>query len=130
MKDYILKEINKIGQMIESILVKIKLLKVRQNESVYEFSKIELLDKLSLNIDSLLEQDNIVEILIKEHEFNSENLDKFAELLYDITIATNIEAERLKLAKSISAIYEHLDKNDRYFSFNRFYILKGLEEYT
>lgn len=52
MEDYILREIDKIGKVIESILVKIGVMKKSAaEESVRTFAKTELLDKIGVNLD-------------------------------------------------------------------------------
>lgn len=130
MEDYILKEIDKIGKVVEAILIKLGLLKKNHNgEAIYKASKTELLEKLDLNIDTLLEDENIVAIL-KEYGFTNNNLDKFAELLFDLTSSTEDKTQRIKLITGINEIYKYLDNNASTFSVNRYYILKELNKYT
>lgn len=130
MEDYILREIDKIGKIIEALLLKMGVLKKSNSgESLYEATKIELLEKLDLDIDNLLEEDNFVDILIEEYEFNGDNLEKFAELLFDFVAASKDNPPRAKFITNITTIYKYLDKNGTSISINRYYILKELDKY-
>ena len=58
-----------------------------------------------------------------------QELDKFAELLFDMVAASEQHAERLRLAAAVGAIYSYLDAKKAPASLNRYYILKDLEKY-
>jgi hypothetical protein len=126
--DYILREIEKMGRMIEAILTKIGLLKNSGNrESIYQVTKVELLEKMDLNIDTLLEKDNLVDILTKEYGFDNNSLEKFAELLFDLAEASEDKVVIGRLAAGIGAIFGQLEKFGTY-SLKTHYILKELEK--
>ena len=126
--DYILREIEKISRMIEAILTKIGLLKRSgSSESIYQVTKVELLEKMDLNIDTLLEKNNPVDILTKEYGFDNNSLEKFAELLFDLVEASEDRVEKGRLAAGITAIFGHLEKFGTY-SLKTHYILKELEK--
>ena len=130
MEDYIKREIDKIGRLIQAILQKIGVMKKSDSdELIAEITKIELLEKLNLDLDTVLERENFITVLIDEYEFSNENLEKFAELLFDLIVASSDSAERLKLAGNVSALYRYLDNNSKSISINRFYILKELDKY-
>ncbi|MEG0789243.1 MAG: hypothetical protein RSB23_06675 [Alistipes sp.] len=131
MEDYILREIDKIGKVIEAILFRIGILKKSNNdETLYETTKVELLERLDLDIDTLLENENFTDILIEKYGFSNNNLEKFAELLYDFVNTSQDQTERMKLVSCIGAIYKYLEKNEASLSLDRYYILKELEKYV
>ncbi|MEG1760086.1 MAG: hypothetical protein RR258_06680 [Alistipes sp.] len=131
MEDYILREIDKIGKVIEAILFRIGILKKSNNdETLYETTKVELLERLDLDIDTLLENENFTDILIEKYGFSNNNLEKFAELLYDFVNTSQDQIERMKLVSCIGAIYKYLEKNETSLSLDRYYILKELEKYV
>ncbi|MEG1885696.1 MAG: hypothetical protein RR182_05360 [Alistipes sp.] len=131
MEDYILREIDKIGKVIEAILFRIGILKKSNNdETLYETTKVELLERLDLDIDTLLENENFTDILIGKYGFSNNNLEKFAELLYDFVNTSQDQTERMKLVSCIGAIYKYLEKNEASLSLDRYYILKELEKYV
>jgi len=126
--DYILREIGKIGQMIEAIMIKVGLLKKSgDSESIYQLTKVELLEKVNLDIDILLDRDNLVDILTQEYGFDNNSLEKFAELLFDLVETSEDRVEKGRLAAGITAIFGHLEKFGTY-SLKTHYILKELEK--
>jgi len=126
--DYILREIEKIGRMIEAILTKVGLLKRSgSSESIYQVAKVELYEKIDLDIDTLLESDNLVDTLTKEYGFDNNSLEKFAELLFDLAEASEDKVVIGRLAAGIGAIFGQLEKFGTY-SLKAHYILKELEK--
>lgn len=131
MEDFIIREINKIGKIIEAILVKIGVLKKSGDmESLRSTVKTELAEKLDMDIDVLAGEGDLVGILIKEYGFNDEDLGKFAELLFDFTEAAPDKAAARKYIPAIAGIYKYLRENTSYFPFNGYYILKELDKYV
>ena len=115
MEDYILREINRIGELIAALLDKIGLLKKSgAPELIRETAKTELAEQLDLDI---------------EYGFSDADLEKFAELLFDFAAASEERGERLRLAAAIGALYSYLDEKKAPASLNRYYILKDLDKY-
>lgn len=130
MEDYIKREIDKIGKLIRAILQKIGVMRASAtDQSIVEATKVELLEKLDLDLDAVLESEDFVTILVERHSFSPENLESFAELLFDLIAATADHTEKKKLAFNISALYKYLDSHSKSLSINRFYILKELPQY-
>lgn len=69
-------------------------------------------------------------MLIREYGFSDENLEKFAELLFDFAAASPDRDATVRLACGITAIYRYLDEKKAPVSLNRYYILKELENMT
>jgi hypothetical protein len=130
MKDFVLREIDKISKVIEAILLKIGILKKENtSDDLLEVTKLELLKNLDIDLDQLLQEENFVEILTQKYGFSNDNLEKFAELLFDFIETINPIEEKQKLIYSISKIYRHLEGKDHPVSFMTLYILKELEKY-
>lgn len=131
MEDYILREIDKIGKIIEVLLQKIGTRKKGDDrDTVCAVSKIELLEQLNLDVDTLLEQDDFIDVLQRGHRFSNDNLEKFAELLFDFVVASEDSQARIRLIAGISVIYKYLDAHEASASLNRYYILKELSRYV
>ena len=130
MEDYILREINRIGELLAALLDKIGLLKRSGTpERIRTAAKTELAETLDIDIDTLLCGPDFIARLTDEYGFSDENLEKFAELLFDMVAATDDSDERLRLAAGVGAIYTHLDAKKAPASLNRYYILKDLDKY-
>lgn len=95
MEDYILREIDKIGKLIEALLQKAGILRRSgAGEAVCETAWTELAEALDLDIDTLLAREDFIGVLIREYGFSDENLEKFAELLFDFAAASPIGTRR------------------------------------
>ena len=130
MEDYILREINRIGELIAALLDKIGLLKKSgAPELIRETAKTELAEQLDLDIDTLLAGEDFIATLVGEYGFSDADLEKFAELLFDFAAASEERGERLRLAAAIGALYSYLDEKKAPASLNRYYILKDLDKY-
>ena len=127
MEDYILREINRIGELIAALMAKIGLM--RQSASPEQIRTTELAEKLDIDIDTLLDEADFIGRLTDEYGFGDQELDKFAELLFDMVAASEQHAERLRLAAAVGAIYSYLDAKKAPASLNRYYILKDLDKY-
>jgi hypothetical protein len=131
MEDYILKEIDKIGKVIEAILFKIGILKSEnKREDIIEFSKLELVNKLNIDIDKLLQNEKFIDILIQEHHFTTGNLEQFADLLFDFIETANSNDDKNILIYSIQKIFLRLEENKHPLSFKMFYIMEEFQKHS
>ena len=130
MEDYIKREIDKIGKMLTAILQKIGILRETESDDLVNVAKLELVEGLNLDIDELLKKEDFIEILTGEYNFNNDNLEKFADLLFDFIEASDDTDERQNLTVCIINIYKYLDENTNTISFHRHYILKELKKYN
>ena len=130
MEDYILREINRIGELIAALLNKIGVMRQSASpEQIRTTAKTELAEKLDIDIDTLLDDADFIGRLTGEYGFDNENLEKFAELPCDMVAASEQHAERLRLEAAVGAIYSYLDAKKAPASLNRYYILKDLDKY-
>ena len=124
MEDYILREINRIGELIAALMAKIGLMRQSASpEQIRTTAKTELAEKLDIDIDTLLDEPDFIGRLTDEYGFGDQ------ELLFDMVAASEQHAERLRLAAAVGAIYSYLDAKKAPASLNRYYILKDLEKY-
>ena len=67
MEDYILREIDKIGKLIEALLQKAGILRRSgAGEAVCETARTELAEALDLDIDTLLAREDFIGVLTRE----------------------------------------------------------------
>ena len=131
MEDYILREIDKIGKLIEALLQKAGILRRSgAGEAVCETARTELAEALDLDIDHKISSDVFGGVFSCGCGFSDENLEKFAELLFDFAAASPDRDATVRLACGITAIYRYLDEKKAPVSLNRYYILKELENMT
>lgn len=108
MEDYILREIDKIGKLIEALLQKAGILRRSgAGEAVCETARTELAEALDLDIDTLLAREDFIGVLTREYGFSDENLEKFAELLFDFAAASPDRDATVRLACGITARLRH-----------------------
>ena len=113
MEDYILREIDKIGKLIEALLQKAGILRRSgAGEAVCETARTELAEALDLDIDTLLAREDFIGVLT------------------DFAAASPDRDATVRLACGITAIYRYLDEKKAPVSLNRYYILKELENMT
>ncbi len=130
MEDFIKREIDKIGLIIKAILLKVGLLKESGDRgSVPSVTKIELAEKLNMDLDGLVAGEDVPGVLIREYGFSNDNLEKFAELLMDFIETSPGRATARKYVPAVISIYDYLHENASDFSFNSYYALKELEKY-
>ncbi len=122
-KDYILREIEKIGKILNAIRYKIfggngKL--AINIEKEVEDAKGMLLNELNFDLDKflLLESKESNEYLISVEGFNVENIELLAEFTSQIGFTDNSEESRKYLLKSIQ-LYELSNLKSKTFSFER-----------
>lgn len=128
MEDYILKEINAIGRMIEAMLLKILLIKKSNyTQEIVKTGATELKSQLDLDINTAFTDGKTVYILTEQYGFTDDNLEKFAVLLFEFFIASDDDIEKGEFKMRISEIYRYLDDNGKIYSFDRFNISKELD---
>ena len=119
MEDYILREIDKIGKLIEALLQKAGILRRSgAGEAVCETAWTELAEARDL-----LAREDLIGVLSREYGVSVEILEKFAELLFDFAAASPDRDATVRLACGITAIYRYLDEKKAPVSLNRYYIL-------
>ena len=119
-RDYILREIEKIGVMLKYLLGKMIPVKaVKEKDDVSEEINNELFENLGYNISSLLKisKNEFNEIFKYNKGFNLENIELLAELLYKISQKKPDNSKKI-LQKSFE-LYEFVNEAGKTFSFER-----------
>lgn len=128
-EDYILREIDKIGQIIRALLDKIGVLKSKHTpDTVYEAARSGMRDHLDMKLEELLDSDDIPATLVEKHGFSHDNLEQFIELLFETAKASDDTAERQKMVAAVRAVSAYLEKRGTVFSLGRYYILTELDK--
>lgn len=119
-----------LGQMIAAILERVGVMKRGGGgEPLLPAVKTELAERLDVDLDTLLADDDPAGILVARYGFDDGNLEKFAELLFDVAEASDAAEERRRLADGIRKIYGYLERNSNSVSLYRYEILRELQNY-
>lgn len=130
MEDFIMREIDKIGKIIEAILIKVGVLKRSGGaETVHSQTKLELAEKLDMDIDSLIVRNDFANILKSRYGFSDADLGKFTGLMLDFVETAPDKAAADKYVSAALNIFRHLEKTASDFSFDNYYILEELKKY-
>ncbi|RLD61637.1 MAG: hypothetical protein DRJ01_07550 [Bacteroidetes bacterium] len=119
-KDYILREVEKIGVMLQYLLGKMMPAKsVEEKKDISEEINNELFENIGYDIRSLLkiQKKEFNEIFKYNKGFNLENIELLAELLYKIS-QKKLNNSKEILQKSLE-LYEFVNKAGKTFSFDR-----------
>jgi hypothetical protein len=122
-KDYMLREIEKVGKMLsavrhklfggkESLAIISEAERIELNEMLLEEINFDLEKFLNLNLDESIEYLNSFE------GFNTENIESLAELISQIGFADRTEQSKKILGKALQ-LYELVILQSKTFSFDR-----------
>lgn len=83
MEDYLIKEIDKIGEMLALIASRLGLgSHAVQSESLARQVNTELTNHLNINVNELLAMPEPLEFLVSERGFNDRNIESLALMMY------------------------------------------------
>lgn len=83
MEDYLIREIDKIGEMLALIASKLGLgTSAIQSDALAGQLNVELLQSLDIDIYEILSKDNPLEYLVSEKGFSDRNLESLAMMMY------------------------------------------------
>lgn len=121
-RDYILREIDKIGVVVRAILGKIRGKEIQfgeQNESVLHHSSF-LSEELKMDIESVVKApiEQVKELLSLEKGFDSENIELLADMLSELSVVSPPEDEII-LQKRALDLYAYSIEIDKTFSVER-----------
>lgn len=122
-KDYMLREIEKLGKMLSA--VRHKLFGGKESSSIItEPERIELnemlLEEINFDLEKFLNLsfDESIEYLNSFEGFNTENIESLAELISQIAFADKSEQSKKNLGKALQ-LYELVILQSKTFSFDR-----------
>ena len=128
-RDYLMRHVEQLGVILGKILS--KLLNIKDNgievvDTVNQCFK----EELGLDISQLndIDDDKWLDALKTEKQFDSESLERLADIL--LFVAENVDLEeRDQLYKKCRMIYEYLDESEKIYSFDRYLKMERLKEY-
>jgi hypothetical protein len=119
--DYFLKQIDILGRTLGKILANLLNLK-SQGEiiEVIEITAQSLKSELDLNLNELLNTSNtnLIKFLQDDKKFNSDHLEKIAEILFELGSLINNDIKINVLEKSLT-IYDYLNHKSLTYSHDR-----------
>lgn len=119
--DYFLKQIDILGRTLGKILANLLNLK-SQGEiiEVIEITAQSLKSELDLNLNELLNTSNtnLIKFLQDDKKFNSDHLEKIAEILFELGSVVNNNIKINVLEKSLT-IYDYLNYKSLTYSHDR-----------
>ena len=131
-RDYLLREIEKMGAVISAIRQKLfggtdELAISAESQAVT--LKEMLLDEAYLDLDELLAMDTAAtdEYLTSHKGFNTENIELLAKTLTDVGLPGTAPESTALLEKAL-LLYEICNRRDRTFSFEREAIVSQIKE--
>jgi hypothetical protein len=122
-KDYMLREIQKIGSLLKAILSKLFLKDSPTAIGIvnyYEESKNELMKYASFQLNEFVEMSNLDAIKYLENQsgFNLENIEQLSIVLEELGLKENTRLRKLLFEKSLLTT-EYCMSKDKTFSFER-----------
>ncbi len=132
-KDYILREIEKIGTIIQAIRQKLfggGAFPASGTETNMAAVKTRIIDELNLDLQKLddLNDDELYDYLSNLQGFNCGNIENLAELLYQIAENNNFKDAEYYLPKSLR-LYEFVIKKTKTFSLQRANIMANIKNH-
>ena len=132
-KDYLLREIEKIGAVMRAILN--MLTRNAEDEAIklenrFEQTKETLFDETGLDLNKLLELDlpETKNYISQFNGFKIENLELLAEILFRSGIKNNTDSDKQLLDKSLM-LYEMCNETDKTFSAEREEKIRFIKEF-
>jgi len=129
-QDYIMRQINQIGRVLGKIFATILGLRKQGNvsESI-EITNQTLKSELDFDIEELIAiyNNDLINFLIKEKNFNNNNIEKLADILYIIADEA-LKDKKEKIYEKCLVMYEYLDKFGDIFSLDRHMKIEQIKE--
>lgn len=121
-RDYLKKQIDVLGRILGKLLSDL-LGKKSSGEIVggIEFTNQILNEELNLTIEKItkIPEEDFIDFLKTEKKFTNENLEQLSEIIL-VNMESGIdEITQLKLYKKSLLLFEHIEKNEKTYSFER-----------
>ena len=91
-----------------------------------------LKDEINIDLHAVLHlpNDELITYLTESAKFNMQHLEQFSEILYQLTLNNNEDIDTLKLLyQKLHVIYQHLEKNQNCYSFERYMRLEEINKF-
>lgn len=125
-RDYLLRQIDQLGRVLGKILA--DLLGLKNQGHISEGIAVAdqtIRKELDLDIDALtsIPTEKFIETLQEDKKLSNDNFDKLGDILFllaeELDDKGTDSEKKKKLFEKTLAIYEHLDKTDSTYSFDR-----------
>jgi len=119
-KDFILREIEKIGTLLKYLLGKcIPTESLTEQQNTEELINKELMEQYGNNLDFILniEEKDFESVFYKNKGFNYTNIELLADLLF--TLGNNENTKNIKYLTKALMLYEYINSSSKTFSFER-----------
>ncbi len=119
-KDFILREIEKIGTLLRYLIGKlIPSSSVKNSEETIELINRELVENSGFNVDKILNLsiNDFDKTFTKSKGYSFENIELLADLLY--TIGNDQSQSKSNYLKKALQLYEYINEKSKTFSFER-----------
>ena len=128
-QDFIIKQINQLGQVLARLLSDLQGLKSSGQKSAgLEITNQTLKNELDLDVQDLIDipTDNFIETLTDQKNITIESLEKLAEIL--LLIADNNHEDSKIMYQKCVIIYEYLEKAEDSYTLHRQWILQRIKK--
>jgi len=128
-QDFIIKQINQLGQVLARLLSDLQGLKSSGQKSAgLEITNQTLKNELDLDVQELIDipTDNFIETLTDQKNITIESLEKLAEIL--LLIADNNHEDSKIMYQKCVIIYEYLEKAEDSYTLHRQWILQRIKK--
>ena len=133
-RDYLKRKIDQLAQVFGKLLLTlIERKKKGQVREGIEVADQALKSELDLDIDRLLAipSDQLVETLTKRETLPNQNIEKLADIMFELAEGFDLENEQEKatdLYKKTLLIYEHLDNTGWDYAFDRYFKIEKIKK--
>jgi len=128
-QDFIIKQINQLGQVLARLLSDLQGLKSSGQKSAgLEITNQTLKNELDLDVQDLIDipTDNFIDTLTDQKNITIESLEKLAEIL--VLIADNNHEDSQIMYQKCVLIYEYLEKAEDSYTLHRQWILQRIKK--
>ena len=125
-RDYLMRQVEQLGLVLEKIFSKLLNLKDNSIESIVAVNQV-FTEELGFDMTQINDE-KWIDILKNKMNFDNVNLEKLADIFLFIA-ENNLTNERDQLYQKCLIIYQYLEKSTRTYSFERNFKIKNLCRY-
>ena len=121
-RDYFLRQIEQMGKVLGKILARLfKFKSGNSAELTIESIEETFQNELELNFHSLisLPNDDFIEILTVEKQFDNDSIEKLADIFYEMIPFYTSKAKQKSLSEKALILHTYLEEKNNTFSFER-----------
>lgn len=127
-KDYLMRQIDQLGQVLATILGKFLRLKTEgQVLEGIEYARQSIKEEFDIDLDYILSLgfDKSIELLMNKHKMTINHVETFTDILLETAENNDIIKQNQIYSKCLE-LFEFVNKNDKNISFERFQKIENL----